>query len=133
MKNTTIWLNGMLGLITGDSLGVPVQFMAREEIKNRPQGPVVGMESGGVYDMPAGTWSDDSSMALCTMDSVLECGTLDATDVMLKFVRWEIKGEYTPFGEAFDEGNTCERCFVRLMVVYFMLMTGNLQADILRS
>lgn len=59
------------------------------------------------YEMPEGTWSDDSSMALCTLDSILECGTMDPVEVMLKFVRWEVKGEYTPFGEAFDQGNTC--------------------------
>lgn len=102
-----IWRNGIMGLVVGDALGVPVQFMTREEIRNRKEGPVKGMESGGVYDMPQGTWSDDSSMALCTLDSILEFGLLDPVEVMLKFIRWEIKGEYTPFGEAFDEGNTC--------------------------
>ena len=102
-----IWRNGMMGLIVGDALGVPVQFMERDEIRNRAEGLVTGMESGGVYEMPEGTWSDDSSMALCTLDSILENGTLDPVEVMLKFVRWEVKGEYTPFGEAFDQGNTC--------------------------
>lgn len=105
MKN--IWRNGIMGLVVGDALGVPVQFMYRKQIRNRKQGPVVGMEAGGVYEMPEGTWSDDSSMALCTLDSILECGTMDPVEVMLKFVRWEVKGEYTPFGEAFDQGNTC--------------------------
>lgn len=102
-----IWLNGMMGLVVGDALGVPVQFMNRDEIRNRAKGPVTGMESGGVYKMPEGTWSDDSSMALCTLDSILETGSLDPAEVMMKFVRWEIDGEYTPFGEAFDQGNTC--------------------------
>lgn len=39
-----IWLDGMMGLVVGDALGVPVQFMYREEIKNRPKGLVTGME-----------------------------------------------------------------------------------------
>jgi ADP-ribosylglycohydrolase len=26
---------------------------------------------------------------------------------MVKFCLWEVKGEFTPFGETFDEGNTC--------------------------
>lgn len=102
-----IWLDGMMGLVVGDALGVPVQFMYREEIKNRPKGLVTGMESGGVFDMPEGTWSDDSSMALATLSSILDKGEIDAADVMLQFVKWEFKGEYTPFGEAFDQGNTC--------------------------
>ena len=102
-----IWLDGMMGLVVGDALGVPVQFMYREEIKNRPKGLVTGMESGGVFDMPEGTWSDDSSMALATLSSILDKGEIDVADVMLQFVKWEFKGEYTPFGEAFDQGNTC--------------------------
>ena len=61
----------MMGLVVGDALGVPVQFMDREEIANRVEGPVSGMESGGVFNMPAGTWSDDSSMAITTMVNML--------------------------------------------------------------
>jgi ADP-ribosylglycohydrolase/tyrosine-protein phosphatase YwqE len=107
MNNENTWLSGIMGLVVGDALGVPVQFMKREEIKNRPAGPVTGMESGGVYDMPKGTWSDDSSMALATLAAYLESGILAPEEVMVKFCLWEVKGEFTPFGEAFDEGNTC--------------------------
>jgi ADP-ribosylglycohydrolase len=102
-----IWLDGMMGLIVGDALGVPVQFMTMEAIRNRERGLVTGMESGGVYDMPEGTWSDDSSMAIATMASLLEKREVDLQDIMMRFVAWKTKGEYTPFGEAFDEGNTC--------------------------
>ena len=44
MKN--IWLDDMMGLVVGDALGVPVQFMTRDEIKNRQDGAVTGMEAG---------------------------------------------------------------------------------------
>ena len=101
------WTDGMMGLVTGDALGVPVQFMERDEIRQRPEGPVAGMESGGVYQMPAGTWSDDSSMALATLESIRRKGGIDPGDIMLNFVKWMFGGEFTPFGEAFDEGNTC--------------------------
>ena len=56
------WLNGVMGVVVGDALGCPVQFMSREEIANRPEGSVTGMEGHGTYDMPEGTWTDDSSM-----------------------------------------------------------------------
>ena len=39
-----IWLDGIMGVIVGDALGCPVQFMSRKEIVRRPQGPVTGME-----------------------------------------------------------------------------------------
>ena len=102
-----IWLDGMMGVIVGDALGCPVQFMEREEITGRETGPVKGMESGGVYHMPEGTWTDDSSMALATLDSIRELGEVDLEDIMTSFVDWYEEGEYTPFGEAFDMGNTC--------------------------
>ena len=94
-----------MGLVTGDALGNAIQFMSREEVRER--GFVHDMEEGGVYETPAGTWTDDSSMALATLDSIREIGAVVPEDIMLNFVSWECHGEYTPFGEAFDEGNTC--------------------------
>lgn len=72
------WMSGMMGLVVGDALGVPVEFLSREQIKNRNVGefvgPVVGMEYDGTYRMPIGTWSDDSSMALATLSSIIDNG-----------------------------------------------------------
>lgn len=115
MMKTNIWLNGMMGLIVGDALGVPVQFMDRTEIRNRAQGPVTGMESGGVYQMPEGTWSDDSSMALATLESLLEKKEADPLDIMQRFVKWDQEGEYTPFGRAFDQGITCSNAIYQFI------------------
>lgn len=108
-----IWKSGMMGLVTGDALGVPVQFMSRSQIAARPEGSVTGMESGGVFDMPEGTWSDDSSMAVATMVSLMEKGGLDTDDMMKRFVSWLYNGEYTPFGQSFDEGITCSEAIGR--------------------
>lgn len=103
MKN--IWLDGMMGLIVGDALGCPVQFLSRADIKKR--GPVTGMEGYGTYNMPEGTWTDDSSMALASLDSIINNNGINPEDTMRNFMKWEFDGDYTPFGEAFDEGNTC--------------------------
>ena len=107
MEKNNIWLSGIMGLVTGDALGNPVQFSDREVIRSRKIGPVTGMESGGVYHTPAGTWTDDSSMTLATLDSIREIGSVVPSDIMLCFVSWLKNGAYTPFGRAFDEGNTC--------------------------
>lgn len=98
-------LEGMMGLVVGDALGCPVQFLTREEIKKR--GPVLGMEGYGTYNMPVGTWTDDSSMALCELASIKEKKGIDLDDIMERFMDWEFNGAYTPFGEAFDQGITC--------------------------
>ena len=55
------------GLAVADALGVPVEFMSRERLR---QNPVEGMTDGGVWSQPAGTWSDDTSMTLALMESI---------------------------------------------------------------
>ena len=112
----------MMGLVTGDALGNAIQFMSREEVRER--GFVHDMEEGGVYETPAGTWTDDSSMALATLDSIREIGAVVPEDIMLNFVSWECHGEYTPFGEAFDEGNTCTYAIMNFMRNFYT-MTGS--------
>ena len=102
MRN--IWLDGIMGLVVGDALGMPVQFIEREELKNCP---VTTMEGFGTYNMPPGTWSDDSSMALATLVSIRAKNGIDCDDIMGRFMDWNLKGDYTPAGEAFDQGNTC--------------------------
>lgn len=101
-KDRTILLDGMMGLVVADALGVPVEFCSREELKNNP---VTDMRGFGTYNLPAGSWSDDSSMALATLHS-LQNG-FDLKDMMDKFALWMNHGEYTPFGELFDIGITC--------------------------
>ncbi len=112
-KGRNIWMDGMMGLIAGDALGCPVQFRARQEIAQRPQGQVTGMEGFGTYDMPPGTWTDDSSMALAALESIRRTGGIDPDDIMENFLRWEYEGAFTPFGYAFDEGRTCVGAIVR--------------------
>ncbi|MBP3610010.1 MAG: ADP-ribosylglycohydrolase family protein [Lachnospiraceae bacterium] len=99
-----IWVNGMMGVVVGDALGMPVQFADRVDLKINP---VKTMEGYGTYNMPPGTWSDDSSMALATLDSIRENGEVNYSDIMERFVKWTFSGEYTPAGKAFNQGNTC--------------------------
>ena len=106
-----IWLDGIMGLVVGDALGCPVQFLSREKIRER--GLVTGMEGYGTYNMPEGTWTDDSSMALATLDSIRRNKGIDPEDIMKRFMKWEFEGDYTPFGEAFDEGVTCSDAIYR--------------------
>lgn len=105
VEKRNIWLDGVMGVIIGDALGCPVQFLERDELKER--GPVIGMEGHGTYDMPTGTWTDDGSLTLATLDSIITHGGIDLESIMTNFVDWYEKGKYTPFGEAFDIGNTC--------------------------
>ncbi|WP_414053019.1 ADP-ribosylglycohydrolase family protein [Macrococcus animalis] len=97
-------LRGMLyGFIVGDALGVPVEFKARGTFE------VSDMIGYGTYNLPPGTWSDDSSLLLCTMEHMNENSTLD--DLMQKFADFDYRNYMTPFGETFDIGiTTHEAC-----------------------
>ncbi len=97
-----VWLGGIFGLATGDALGCPVQFHTREEMDANP---VTDMIGHGTFDMPAGSWTDDTSLTLATMDSILRCGRLDPVVVMKCYSEWLLKGAYTPFGKAYDIGH----------------------------
>ena len=102
--NKNIWTNAIIGLVTGDALGLPVQFKSREELKENPVTEMIGY---GTFHMPKGAWSDDSSMTLATLDSIRECKGINYDDIMERFIGWEIHGQYTPIGKAYDQGCTC--------------------------
>lgn len=102
-------LGGLFGLVVGDALGVPVQFVPRAEVRGNP---VTGMDRAGPGDRPPGTWSDDSSMALATAVSLAESGW-DPRDIMERFKRWYLHGAYTPHGKAWDIGGATRRALER--------------------
>ena len=95
--------DGIIGLATGDVLGVPVEFETRENIM---KSPVTTMLGYGTHYQPAGTWSDDTSMTLALLDSIIKNHSINYKDIMDKFSEWLLYGEYTASGEVFDVGNT---------------------------
>ena len=95
----------MLGHAVGDALGVPVEFVRRETLDGDP---VVDMRGYGTYHVPKGSWSDDTGMAIATLDSI-SSGRVDYEKIMERFVAWAEDGEYTPEGKTFDIGTTTLR------------------------
>lgn len=93
--------DAIMGFCVADALGVPVEFMDRESLR---QNPVIDMCSYGTYNLPAGTWSDDTSMTLGLVDSLIE--GLDYMDIMMNFKKWLNHNAYTPLGFVFGVGNT---------------------------
>ena len=98
---------GIMGLVVGDALGVPYEFKERDTYK------ITGMEGFGTHNQPPGTWSDDSSMTIATMESIARLGKIDINDIMQNFEAWLFKGEFTPYGEVFDCGRTCRSAIKR--------------------
>lgn len=93
----------MIGHAVADALGVPVEFCSREKLKEKPVTEMLGF---GSYSVPAGSWSDDTSMSLCALESLAR-GRVDYDEIMQNFGKWYYNDEFTPSGEMFDVGNTC--------------------------
>ena len=98
----------LLGLAVGDAVGTTLEF--------RPPGtfePINDMAGGGPFDLPAGHWTDDTSMALCLAESIVETGRLDPADQMRRYVRWWREGHLSSTGRCFDIGNTVRAALAR--------------------
>ena len=100
-ENTNIWLNGIMGVVVGDALGCPVQFDSREEVARHP---VTGMRGYGTFNLPKGSWTDDSSLTIALLESIRRVGEIDLDDIMGNFMKWLYDGEFTPYGESYDIG-----------------------------
>ena len=98
--------SGIMGLVVGDALGVPVEFEERDTYH------VTDMIGYGTYRQLPGTWSDDSSMALATAESIARLGRIDPADIMQNFLNWYAKAEFTPYGAVFDCGMTTARAIL---------------------
>ncbi len=91
----------LLGLACGDAVGTAVEFKHRGSFE-----PITDMVGGGPFGLNPGEWTDDTSMALCLAQSLLETGGFDARDQMNRYVRWWKEGYLSSTGWCFDIGNT---------------------------
>lgn len=104
-------LGGLWGSLVGDALGVPVEFKDRASLQANP---VTDMRGHGTHRQLAGTWSDDSSLLLCSVESLVETGDFDADDMGQRFVRWRREELWTPHGQVFDIGGTTEQALSQI-------------------
>jgi ADP-ribosyl-[dinitrogen reductase] hydrolase len=91
----------LLGLACGDAVGTSVEFSPRGTFA-----PVSDMTGGGPFSLQAGEWTDDTSMALCLAESLLERHGFDPRDQMDRYCRWQSEGYLSSNGVCFDIGNT---------------------------
>jgi len=100
----------LLGLACGDAVGVAGEFRPRGTFET-----VTDMIGGGAWTLKPGEWTDDTSMALCLAESLLERQGFDARDQMERYVRWWKKGHLSSNGRCFDIGNTVMGALIRFM------------------
>ena len=91
----------LLGLAAGDALGTTLEFAPPGTFE-----PVVDMVGGGPFGLEPGEWTDDTSMALCLAESLVERGGFDPSDQMERYVRWRRDGHLSSNARCFDIGGT---------------------------
>jgi ADP-ribosyl-[dinitrogen reductase] hydrolase len=91
----------LLGLAVGDALGTTLEF--------RPPGtfePIDDMIGGGPFNLKPGEWTDDTSMALCLAENLIETKRFDLQDQLARYLKWYDHGHLSSNGRCFDIGNT---------------------------
>ncbi|MDA6068235.1 ADP-ribosylglycohydrolase family protein [Flavobacterium sp. AC] len=102
--------SGLFGVAIGDALGVPVEFKSREYLKINP---VIDMMGFMCWHQPPGTFSDDSSLAFCTAESL--CKGFDIEDMGITFVKWMQEGYWGAHNKVFDIGGTTKHSLARIV------------------
>ncbi len=99
----------LLGLASGDAVGTTVEFRRRGSFE-----PVTELVGGGPFGLSPGQWTDDTSLALCLAESLVDpvpgvpggVRGFDPGDQMRRFVRWYREGHLSSTGQCFDIGTT---------------------------
>ncbi len=102
------YLGCLLGLATGDAVGTTLEFKRPDTFS-----PITDMAGGGEFNLPAGAWTDDTSMALCLAESLIARRGFYPVDMMKRFGRWVQYGHLSSVGYCFDIGNTTSKALAR--------------------
>ena len=95
--------NGIMGFIIGDAMGVPLEFKKRDMFKDNKVTDMVSSARVGAK----GIWSDDSSMTLATMQSIIDNkGKINYKSIMDNFILWVSNKDFLAIDEAFGIGST---------------------------
>lgn len=94
----------LMGLAVCDALGTTLEFRSPGSFA-----PITDMVGGGPFHLKPGQWTDDTSMALCLAESLVEKQGFDPVDQLANYVRWYRKGHLSSTGACFDIGGTTAR------------------------
>lgn len=97
----------LFGLAIGDALGAPLEFKDPGTFE-----PVTDMVGGGVFKLKPGDWTDDTSMALCLAESLIESRGFNAADQMERYLKWYHQGHLSSQGWCFDIGTTTRKALL---------------------
>ncbi|MCE5279458.1 MAG: ADP-ribosylglycohydrolase family protein [Planctomycetaceae bacterium] len=110
MTLTERYLGALIGLAVGDAVGTALEFQPPGSFS-----PIKDMIGGGPFGLKPGQWTDDTSMALCLADSLVEMKGFDAADQLRRYVQWYKHGQFSCTGRCFDIGGTTRAALQQFM------------------
>lgn len=108
MDRSDRYRGALLGLAACDALGTTLEF--RRFGSFTPISDIVG---GGPFGLKPGQWTDDTSMALCLAESLVENQGFDPSDQMRRYLCWYRQGYLSSTGSCFDIGGTTRSALQR--------------------
>jgi ADP-ribosyl-[dinitrogen reductase] hydrolase len=103
----------LLGLAVCDALGTTLEFKSPGSFT-----PIADMVGGGPFGLESGQWTDDTSMALCLAESLVEKQGFDPVDQLERYVRWYRQGHFSCTGRCFDIGTTTRSALETFMATH---------------
>ena len=98
MLDRSRFRGSLLGLAAGDALGTTVEFESPGTFT-----PLTDIVGGGPFDLKPGEWTDDTSMALCLAESLVQVGFSESHQLET-YCRWWREGHLSVKGRCFDIG-----------------------------
>lgn len=108
----------LIGLAIGDAFGAPFEFKRKGTyvVSN-------DYETGGAHNVSKGEWTDDTSMALCLANSLIENNGYNEIDIMNKWILWFKTGYMSTRNHCFDIGGQTSYA-LNHFIRYKKLLTG---------
>ena len=108
MQQIELYRGSLIGLAVGDALGTTLEFCRPGTFT-----PINDMIGGGPFRLQPGEWTDDTSMALCLAESLIEKKGFDPVHQLETYLKWRRDGHLSSTGECFDIGNTVQQALWR--------------------
>ncbi|MCC3419696.1 MAG: ADP-ribosylglycohydrolase family protein [Microcoleus sp. PH2017_07_MST_O_A] len=108
MQQIERYRGSLIGLAVGDALGTTLEFCRPGTFE-----PINDMIGGGPFRLQPGQWTDDTSMALCLAESLIEKKGFDPVHQLETYLKWRRDGHLSSTGQCFDIGNTVQQALWR--------------------
>jgi len=104
------YIGSMLGLAIGDALGAPIEFTKKDSFE-----PIKYYRRGGKFNVAIGEYTDDTAMALCLAQSIIDKNGTDQKDQLSKYLKWFESGYMSANGRSIGCGKVTLRALYRYM------------------